>query len=71
MSLGQSFPVTTWGINGTSNTKGLDFYMLELFIQDYSIMYKRLLLNNGLNGYSELALNRYHEVTNLQVQCPD
>lgn len=71
MSLGQSFPVTTWGINVDLKYKGFGLYMLgTLHTGITQLCTNAYYWNNGLNGYSELALNRYHEVNNPSGTMP-
>ena len=71
MSLGQSFPITTWGINVDLKYKGFGLYMLgTLHTGITQLCTNAYYWNNGLNGYSELALNRYHEVNNPSGTMP-
>lgn len=71
VSLGQTFPVTTWGINVDLKYKGFGLYMLgTLHTGITKLCTNAYYWNNGLKGYSELALNRYHEVNNPAGTMP-
>lgn len=64
-SIGQSFPTTTMGINFSLNYKNIGLYVLGTATTGITkLCSSSYYWNNGLNGYSELALDRYHPVNN-------
>ncbi len=64
-SLGQSFPTTTLGIDITLNYKGIGLYILGTATTGVTKLCNNAYYwNNGLDGYSTLALDRYHPVNN-------
>ena len=63
--LGQSFPTTTMGIDLSLNYKGFGLYILGTATTGVTnILSSSYYWNNGLDGYSVLALDRYHPVNN-------
>lgn len=64
-SLGQGFPTTTMGIDITLNYKGFCLYVLGTATTGITkLCTSSYYWNNGLDGYSVLAADRYHPVNN-------
>lgn len=64
-SIGQSFPTTTLGIDFTLNYKGFSLYVLGTAATGVTQMLTNNYFRNyGMNGYSILALDRYHPINN-------
>jgi hypothetical protein len=64
-SIGQSFPTTTMGIDVTLNYKGFGLYILGTATTGVTQMLTSAYFwNNGMDGYSVLALDRYHPTNN-------
>lgn len=69
--LGQSFPLTTWGIDVQLNYKGFGLYVQGTIHTGMKTMLSNAYYwNNGLTSYSVLALDRYHEVNNPAGTMP-
>lgn len=69
--LGQSFPTTTMGLDLSLNYKGFGLYVLATATTGITQMCtSSYYWNHGLDGYSVLALDRYHPVNNPEGTQP-
>ena len=69
--IGQTFPVTTWGIHADFNYKGFGLYLLATAETGASALLNNdYYWNRGENSYSVLALDRYHPVNNPTGSYP-
>lgn len=70
-ALGQTFPITTLGVNIDIKYKGWGMFLLGTMNAGVTkLCTNSYYWNNGLNGYSKLALERYHEVNNPNGTMP-
>ena len=71
MALGQTFPVTSWGITIDLKYKGFGLYVLGTAQTGITKMCTNSYYwNNGLNGYSVLAADRWHAEHNPDGTMP-
>lgn len=69
--IGQSFPTTVLGVDFSMNYKGFGLYVLGTAMTGVTKMLTNAYYwNNGLDGYSKLALDRYHPTNNPQGTQP-
>lgn len=69
--LGQSFPLTTWGLNLDLNYKGFGLYALFTAETGASVMQSNSYWwNNGTDSYSVKALDRWHPENNPAGTLP-
>ncbi len=69
--IGQSFPVTTWGIDVDLQYKGFGLYVLGTAETGASALLSNAYYwNNGADSYSVKALDRWHPVNNPDGTLP-